>query len=176
MVLTSGFQIKSTFSAVSLATSAFQVRGYEPKSSVGANWAGLTKMETITFAARRFASRTSDTWPSGSAPMVGTSATVAFLTRRPSRARRNAGTVRTIMGLRGIRARFVGSCRQVALTVGRGRHPIKADAASPSRVLIRKRLNRSGKCGLSHRHRELGMRFMIEADNQWFEAVIAHFA
>src|ERR1700684_3050482 len=37
MVLTSGFQIKSTFSAVSLATSAFQVRGYETKSSVGAH-------------------------------------------------------------------------------------------------------------------------------------------
>jgi len=64
MVLTSGFQIKSTFSAVSLATSAFQVRGYEPKSSDGANWAGLTKIETMTFAARRFASRTSYTWPS----------------------------------------------------------------------------------------------------------------
>ena len=34
--------------------------------------------------------------------MVGTSAIVAFFARRPSRARRNAGTVRTIMGLRGI--------------------------------------------------------------------------
>src|SRR5947208_1894530 len=40
--------------------------------------------------------------------MVGTSATVAFLARRPSRARRKAGTVRTTRGLRGISARFCG--------------------------------------------------------------------
>ena len=64
IALTSGFQIRSTFSAASLATSAFQVRGYEPKSSVGANWVGLTKIDTTTFCARRLASRTSDTCPS----------------------------------------------------------------------------------------------------------------
>ena len=34
--------------------------------------------------------------------MVGTSATVAFLARKPSMALRSAGTVRTTMGLRGI--------------------------------------------------------------------------
>jgi hypothetical protein len=43
---------------------------------------------------------------------------VAFLTRRLSRARRNAGTVRTMMGLRDIRARSVRSRRHLALTVG----------------------------------------------------------
>jgi hypothetical protein len=36
------------------------------------------------------------------APMVGTSAIVAFFARRLSSARRNAGTVRGIMGLGGI--------------------------------------------------------------------------
>ena len=40
--------------------------------------------------------------------MVGTSAVVAFLARRPSRARRNAGIVRTIMGLRDIWTRSLG--------------------------------------------------------------------
>ena len=40
--------------------------------------------------------------------MVGTSATVAFLARSPSTARRNAGTVRAIMGVRGIRNQSVG--------------------------------------------------------------------
>src|SRR5262245_27320441 len=60
-------------------------------------------METTTFRARFLARRTSDTWPSWSAPMVGTSATLAFRERRPSSARRRAGTVRATMGLRDIR-------------------------------------------------------------------------
>src|SRR6516164_9028435 len=59
-------------------------------------------METTTFFARRFANRTSDTWPSWSAPMVGTRAIVAFLARKVSTARRKTGTVRAIMGLRDI--------------------------------------------------------------------------
>jgi len=48
--------------------------------------------------------------------MVGTNATVAFLARRLSMARRKAGTVRTIMGLRGIWARSleVNSCAREA--------------------------------------------------------------
>ncbi|HWX07950.1 MAG TPA: hypothetical protein VN065_19140 [Bradyrhizobium sp.] len=48
--------------------------------------------------------------------MVGTNATVAFLLRRLSMARRKAGTVRTIMGLRGIWARslWVNSCGREA--------------------------------------------------------------
>src|ERR1700761_7203201 len=41
--------------------------------------------------------------------MVGTSATVAFLARKPSTARRKAGTVRAIIGLRGILAQSVGA-------------------------------------------------------------------
>src|ERR1700687_6152364 len=65
----------------------------------------------MTFVARRFASRTSDTWPSWRAPMVGTSAVVAFFALMLSRARRNAGTVRTIMGLRDLWARSIGSRR-----------------------------------------------------------------
>ena len=40
--------------------------------------------------------------------MVGTSAVVAFLTPKLSRARRNAGTVRTIMGLCDIRTQSFG--------------------------------------------------------------------
>jgi hypothetical protein len=101
-----------------LATSAFQVRGYEPKSSVGANCVGLTKIETTTFCARRLASRTSDTCPSWSAPMVGTSATAAFRVRKASTARRKAGTVRTTMGLRDIWPRSLAASDGV-----RGRRP-----------------------------------------------------
>src|SRR4029077_6695654 len=82
------------------------VRGYEPKSSDGANCVGLTKIDTTTLRARRLAWRTSDKCPSWSAPMVGTSAIVDFLARKPSRARRNAGMVRAITGLDGIGARF----------------------------------------------------------------------
>ena len=40
--------------------------------------------------------------------MVGTSATVAFLTRKASMARRNAGTVRTTVGLQGIGINLLG--------------------------------------------------------------------
>src|ERR1700738_4889419 len=65
----------------------------------------------MTFVARRFASRTRDTWPSWRAPLVGLSAVVAFFALLLSRARRNAGTVRTIMGLRDIWARSMGSRR-----------------------------------------------------------------
>src|SRR5450432_1841860 len=126
MVLTSGFQIRSTFCAASLATSAFEVGGYETKSSVGANWVGLTKIETITLLARRFASRTSDTWPSWSAPMVGTSAVVLSLALMLSRARRNAGTVQTIIGLRDIWTRSVWSRRRRPLTLRRGWRPYQS--------------------------------------------------
>src|SRR5262249_47204151 len=99
-----------------------------------ANWVGLTKMETTTFPARFFASRTSDTCPSWSAPMVGTSATLALRARRPSSARRKAGTVRATMGFRDIgtrggwRRRGVVPCRQVA---GQADH-IKAGRTAPS--------------------------------------------
>src|SRR3954471_18634986 len=64
MVSALGFQTRSAAAAASFATSAFQVRGYELKSSVGENWVGLTKIETITFAARRLADRTRETCPS----------------------------------------------------------------------------------------------------------------
>ena len=40
--------------------------------------------------------------------MVGTSAIVAFLARKPSMARRSAGTVRTTTGLRGIGINLLG--------------------------------------------------------------------
>ena len=51
--------------------------------------------------------------------MVGTSAIVAFFARRLSRARRNAGSVRTIMGLRGIWAQSLGKkLTDFALGVG----------------------------------------------------------
>jgi hypothetical protein len=40
--------------------------------------------------------------------MVGTSATVPFLARKPSMARRNAGTVRATIGLRGIGINLLG--------------------------------------------------------------------
>src|SRR5689334_25171747 len=59
-------------------------------------------METTTLAARFLARRTNDTCPSWRAPMVGTSATVAFRLRRLSRVRRRAGTVRATMGFRDI--------------------------------------------------------------------------
>jgi hypothetical protein len=61
--------------------------------------------------------------------MVGTSAIAAFLTRKPSRARRKAGTVRTTMGLRDIWlhlfAVFFGTL--LALRMGRGRLTKPAD-------------------------------------------------
>src|SRR5881398_2875871 len=132
IALTSGFQIRSTFSAASLATSAVQVRGYEPKSSVGANCAGLTKIETTTLVARRLARRTSEICPSWSAPMVGTSATVAFLARRPSSARRKAGTVRTTMGFRDIGARSIEGGKAISLAAwrrGGGRYQGRPPAA-----------------------------------------------
>src|SRR6516164_3784308 len=71
-----------------------------------ANWVEWTKIDTTTLRAWRLASRTSDTCPSWSAPMVGTSAIVVFLARKPLSARRNAGIVRAIAGLEGIGARF----------------------------------------------------------------------
>jgi hypothetical protein len=87
--------------------------------------------------------------------MVGTNAVVAFFPLRRSRARRNAGTVRTIMGLRDIWARSFGDGRQLALNLAGGEADhIKTDASSPSgvddrrrpmRARIRRRANRNGK-------------------------------
>ena len=70
-------------------------------------------METQTRSARRFAIRTSARWPSCSAPIVGTSATVVVF-GSADRARRSAGSVRTMVGLgawlAGMDTRSVG-CR-----------------------------------------------------------------
>src|SRR3984893_8319482 len=175
MVFTSGFQIRSTPSAASLATSAFQVRGYELKSSDGANWAGLTKIETMTLSARRFASRTSDTWPSWRAPMVGTSAVVAFFARRLSTARRNAGTERTIMGLRDIWVRSLGVSEAAGAGLGAGRPTLSrpttcrqagrnADETSLVEMNARQLITDTV---------EQSMRFMIKADDRQFKIVIA---
>jgi len=114
MVLTSGCQISSTRSAASLARSAFQVRRYEPKSSAGANWAGLTKIETTTLAA--------PVWRGGPA-------THAVMERTHGRHQCDAGlagaqgiegtaerrTVRTTMGFRGIGSSSVGVGKRSAL-------------------------------------------------------------
>src|SRR5438477_263888 len=87
--------------------------------------------ETITPLAARFASMSSDTGPSWRAPMVGTSAVVAVFALRRSRARRNAGTVRTIMGLRDIWAR--SDLRETAeLAVGRRPYQGRCLAAKPA--------------------------------------------
>ena len=48
------------------------VRGYLSRSSAGPNCSGLTKMETAVTSQRAFDARTSERWPSCSAPMVGT--------------------------------------------------------------------------------------------------------
>jgi hypothetical protein len=58
--------------------------------------------------------------------MVGTSAMVALFKRRLSSARRNAGTVRTIMGLRGIWTRSVRSGRRRLLTLRREAPPYQS--------------------------------------------------
>ena len=50
-------------------------RGYASRSSEGPNWSGLTKMLTTTTSAFSRAIRTSDRWPSWSAPIVGTKPT-----------------------------------------------------------------------------------------------------
>src|ERR1700738_1189902 len=86
----------------------------------------------MTFVARRSASRTSDTWPSWSAPMVGTSAVVAFFALKLSRARRNAGTVRTIMGV----SRHLGSVLWVreAARVAAGRRPYQGQCLAAKRA------------------------------------------
>src|SRR5260370_14179588 len=148
MVLTYEYQTRSTFSGASLARSAFQGRGYEPKSSVGANWAGLTKIEPITLLGRGFACRTSETWPSWSAPMVGTSAVVLFFALMLSRARRNAGTVRTIIGLRDIWTRSVWSRRRRLLTLRRGLRPYQSQpvGANPAVASLRHTANVSNAC------------------------------
>src|SRR5262245_31675127 len=91
-------------------------------------------METTTFPARLFANRNNDPIPAGSPPKGRTSPTVALRARRPSSARRKAGTVRTTMGLRDIgtragwRRRSVLPCRLVA---GEADH-IKAGWTAPS--------------------------------------------
>jgi hypothetical protein len=58
--------------------------------------------------------------------MVGTSAIVAFFALMLSRARRNAGTVRTIMGLCDIWTRSVWSGRRQRLTLRREWQPYQS--------------------------------------------------
>src|ERR1700676_5419962 len=133
----------------------------------------------MTLAARRFASRTSDTWPSWSAPMVGTSAVVAFFARRLSRARRNAGIVRTIMGLRDIWARSLGSGRLPALGWRWECRPYQGRCLAAKRVARPPRLIGQNQCPPIVRpitdSTAPAVRFMIKADDQRFENAIAHF-
>lgn len=66
------------------------VRGYFAKSSCGANWAGLTKIETTTLSQDARAFLTRDIWPAWRAPIVGTKPTVSPLRNHWERKRRNS--------------------------------------------------------------------------------------
>ncbi len=67
-----GANSRSTPSRSNISRSRSKLRGYLLKSSVGPNCAGFTKMETTTTSLCCLARRTSERWPSCSAPMVGT--------------------------------------------------------------------------------------------------------
>src|SRR5258707_768125 len=127
--------------------------------------------------ARRFASRTNDTWPSWSAPMVGTSAVVAFFALRLSRARRNAGTVRTIMGLRDIWARSLGSGRLRGLRRGRRPYQDRRLAAKPARADYRSTLTsiRQKMCTESQTRRAAHAIHRRGVDDQPFDDVVCAF-
>jgi hypothetical protein len=156
-----------------LATSAFQGRGLELKSSDGANWVGLTKIETMSLQARRFATRISDTWPSWSAPMVGTSAVVAFRARRLSKACRDRADDHGASRHPGSISGGQGGSRLAGLR--RDADLIKADGRPPSGR------STSANRGGSSRARQTASvavpraRFMIKADDQRFANAIAHF-
>src|SRR5258707_14414394 len=86
--------------------------------------------------------------------MVGTSATVAFRERRPSSARRNAGTVRTTMGFRDIGARSRRGQEAIGLAArrrGSGPYQGRPPAAKSWTALGRWRANFGGRCDLSHK-------------------------
>ncbi|WP_426443564.1 hypothetical protein [Bradyrhizobium genosp. P] len=65
--------------------------------------------------------------------MVGINATVAFLARRASTARRRAGTVRTTMGVLGIWARFLLAMRVSDVGVRWAAQFTKTDALTANR-------------------------------------------
>ena len=107
--------------------------------------------------------------------MVGTSATVAFRILRSARARCRAGTVRAIMGLRGIG----GSICEVGKALSRARwggvDPIKVGALSPSRqAMVRPRKGLWAPADGARPRNAQAIRFMIKAYSRDFDA-IAHF-
>ena len=83
------------------------------KSSLGANCAGLTKIETTTRRAPLARLPHQRDMAACSAPMVGTSAIVAAL-RKGASARRSDGTVRTTCGPRAMFSRTLSAnCRKI---------------------------------------------------------------
>src|SRR5688572_13855943 len=71
-----GIQTRSTPRGSSRLRSRFRSRGYLERSSLGPNWVGLTKMDTITWSHSSLARRTSERCPSCRYPIVGTSPTL----------------------------------------------------------------------------------------------------
>ena len=67
-----GRKTRSAPSAPQRARSAFSLRGYAAKSSLGANCAGFTKIETMIRSAFACALRMSERCPSCRKPIVGT--------------------------------------------------------------------------------------------------------
>src|SRR5271170_2841481 len=69
---TVGAKIRSTPSASRRAQSVSNVRGYLARSSLGPNWVGFTKIETVVMSHVAFDAFTSERCPAWSAPIVGT--------------------------------------------------------------------------------------------------------
>ena len=70
-----GAHTTSTPSSSQIARSRASSRGYRSRSAGSANWRGFTKIDTTTVGRSRRARRISETCPSCSAPIVGTSPT-----------------------------------------------------------------------------------------------------
>jgi len=98
----------------------------------------LTKIETFSLFVRRFAKRQSRMALTECA-LVGISETVAFMARKPSTARLNAGSVRAIMGRGGIGIWFLcgrgGRVRRFGLVEAQAIKP-RAAAQTVKRIVF----------------------------------------
>ena len=125
-----------------------------------------------------FASRTSDTWPSWSPP-VCTSAVVAFFARSPSRARRNAGIVRTIMGPADIRARSLrlnpGGGEAAGPDFAAGMPTLSRPNRGRQAGAEKSGFDRSRCCDRARLRPQSVVRFIIKAGDARFSRVVAHF-
>src|ERR1700743_1127020 len=100
-----GAKMASTPADSSFWASDSKGRGYLARSSFGANWGGVTKIEVTTCVHSRFARSTSDMWPAWSAPIVGTRPTILF----SARARRADSFIQATVRIVSIGGEFTGN-------------------------------------------------------------------